>query len=463
MFEGRFSMFQLPVVVVQASASVFASVEECVWTFRRFGEVARAKEARLIVFPELAGLMLAPALMAGVKSSLARTAGRDKERQAPLLQKARGLLAGSVAGVLRANMSSQMARWFNQSDNVTLLEETYRQVFSQIASELRLTVVAGSCYCMRPPAANLYNTAHVFGPDGKLLGVQSQTHLLSPVLGELSAGDHLMPIQTELGALGLLVGNDVLFPETARILAYQGAEVLISLNAAAGNLAAAKLQHAFQARVAENEVYGVQSYLVGRNMWAERSSSDSFVGKSMIAGPMELVPRPNGVMAEMGESVQGVLAGVLDITGLHRWWADGATSVRRAMRPGVYQGQLSRFYRAGQTIHAAQTVQQLTQETISSTPRMLPWAGSAQRRAAEVQPVAEALTEECAGVSEGSLPVPPVEEAAGDFGPTQDAERLADVDAPDKAAPIEDARWSDAPADSLDEDDLDANRQRLWD
>ena len=175
----------------------------------------------------------------------------------------------------------------------------------------------------------MYHTAHVFGPDGSLLGTQDQTHLLSPVLGELSAGDHLTPIETEVGSLGLLLGNDVLFPETGRILAYQGAEVLIGLNAAVGNLAAAKFQHAFQARVAENEVYGAQSYLVGRNLWADKSQSEAFVGRSLIAGPMELVPRPNGVMAEMGESVQGVIAGVLDITGpasLVGRWCDVATA-----------------------------------------------------------------------------------------------------------------------------------------
>ena len=116
-------MFQLPVVVVQSNASVFASVDEYVWTFRRFAEVAKAKEARLVVFPELAGLMLAPPLMAGVKSSLARTAGRSKEKQSPILQKARGFLAGSVAGILRANLPGQMARWFSQAANVALLEE----------------------------------------------------------------------------------------------------------------------------------------------------------------------------------------------------------------------------------------------------------------------------------------------------------------------------------------------------
>jgi len=458
-------MFQLPVMVVQSAASVFASVDEYEWTFRRFAEVAKSKEARLVIYPELAGLMLAPPLMVGVKSSLARTAGRGKEKKAPLLQKARGVLAGSVAGVLRANLHAQTARWLSQPANLALLEETYRAVFSKIASDLRLTVVAGSCYCSRSPATDVYNTAYVFGPDGNLLGAQEQTHLLSPVVGELSAGDHLTPIQTEVGSLGLLLGNDILFPEAARALAYQGVEVLVSLSAAPGNLAATRQRHAFQARVAENELFGVQSCLVGRNLWAEKGHADTYIGRSMIAGPMELVPRPNGVLTEMGESVQGLVAGVLDMTALHRWWADGATSLRRAMRPGIYQSQLSRFYRAGQTIHAAQMVHQLQQEEALPASRTGPWAGAIVRE----QPASATEAEEPSETADGRLPTPEEvsdprpEEDTDDAWLTSDQPAWESDDAPADIVTPEVSDEREPMPDTLDEDELDDSRLKLWD
>jgi len=69
-------MLQMPVMTVQLGFRVFASVEEYAQTIRRFADIAKSKEARLLVFPELVGLMLVPPLMAGVKSSLLRVAGR---------------------------------------------------------------------------------------------------------------------------------------------------------------------------------------------------------------------------------------------------------------------------------------------------------------------------------------------------------------------------------------------------
>lgn len=454
-------MIQVPVVIVQLGAVVFVDVNEFAWTVRRFAEAAKAKEARLLVFPELVGLLLAAPLMAGVKSSLVRSAGRAKGAKAPILRKARGLLAGSVASVLRTDMHGQMTKWLSQAEHIADLEETYRAVFGRIAEEFRLTVVAGSCYTARPPASDLFNTTHVFGPDGALMGTQDQTHLISPVVGELSAGDRLQPIETEAGRLGILVGNDALFPEPARILAYQGAELLINLTASRGNLAAARLQHAFLSRVSENELYGVQAALVGRIPWAARPGAESFAGRSIIAGPMELVPRPNGVMAEMGESVQGMLTGVLDLTGLHRWWADGVSSLRRAMRPGIYQGQLLRYYRAGQTIQAAQTVQQLRQEEPGSAVRAGPWAGARTNDAVVHGTRALSEPEEKPRAAE-----PPDTTPADDLSPDAAGPRSGIVSSGSESdSPSSDSLpdWTDLKMDLADGEDEDEARMKLWD
>ena len=439
-------MLQLPVMTIQLGTRVFKDVNDFEQTIRRFAGLARSKEAKLIVFPELTGLMLIPPLMAGVKSSLLRAAGRGRRKKAPILQKARGMLAGAGAGVLRANMRDQTLRWLSDPSNVTLLEETYRGIFARIAIEARLTIVAGSCYRPRLPASDLFNTAYVFGPNGDVLGIQDQTHPMFPAVNELSAGEQLEPIQTPAGTLGILLGSDALFPETARILAYRGAEVLINPAACSGDLRAAKGRAAFLARAAENELYGVGSFLVGKNLWADKTQREPFEGRSAIMGPMELVPRPDGIMAEMGESVEGTLTGSLDLTDLHRWWADGPTSLRRTMRPGVYCDPLNRFYSAGQTIQGAGEARLVEQED-----------ALAGRQTPPVRPREDAERETEVGFEETALESLLAEDwvepaALTDVPPH--FERLRD----DELIVV------DEPAAGVDdEDEVDESRLKLWD
>jgi len=369
-------------------------------------------------------------------------------------------------------MRGQTLRWLSRPENVAILQDTYCDTFAKTAADFRLTIVAGSCYRTLPPAEDVFNTAFVFGSGGELLGTQDQIHLLSTAFGELSAGEQLKPIQTPVGTIGTLLGNDALFPEPARILAYEGAEILVNPAACPGNLQAAKLRHAFEARVTENELYGVQSCLVGKNPWASKEHPESFVGRSAVFGPMELVPRPDGVMMEMGESVEGVLAGLLDLPDLHRWWSDGSTSLRKAMRPGVYHGPLNRFYGAGQTIQGASQARQVQEETVQPAPMPAeqpaiepasPWAGSLMGLTyeepvvepmvlpGEVEGIQEEMVEEPRSAGEWEEPLPKLSPITEELEVTEEVveEELVDE--------------GETFADSEDEDAVDDSRLRLWD
>jgi predicted amidohydrolase len=361
-------MLRTGVTVVQFNARIFASVEEYAGAVRRFIEFAQTKEVKLIVFPELVGLLLIPALMAGLRPSLVRAAGRRREHGVSALERLRGAVAGSVAGALRADVRREAERWLLQPDNATALERAYSDIFSRAALDHRITIAGGTSYRADPSGSTWYNTAYVFGPDGSLLGQQDQIHLSAASLAELCAGEAWAGIETPFGRLGLLIGADVLFPETARILAYQGIDILVHLAACPGNLPAAKMRHAFEARVAENEVFGLQSFLVGRNPWAAKEEQEELLGRSVICGPMELVPRPHGVLAEMGQPVEGALMGLLDLPELHRWWSTGASSLRRTMRPGLYAGYLADLYRSGQTLQGVYEAGRVAQAAGESLP-----------------------------------------------------------------------------------------------
>jgi predicted amidohydrolase len=427
-------MLQTPIVSVQLNFRVCETVDEFAETVRRLVGLARAKDARLVVFPELTGLMLLPALLAGWKPSLARTAGRGKQRGASVAERLRGLMAGSVAGALGADLREQSLAWISGPNNMALLHDTYVDVFTRIAVEFRTVVVAGTTY--RPvPGGGFAHSALVFGADGAMLGSQDQVHLVGSELLLVTPGESFSPIVTPVGTLGILVGSDALFPEAGRALAYAGAEVLVNPAACPGSLSAEKVRRAFEARVAENELFGIESFLVGANPWAVRGRRDRWMGRSVILGPIELVPRPGGVLMEMGESVEGALATTLDLPELHRWWDLGAGSLRRAMRPGVYARPLADQYRSGQTIQGAYEAGQVKKQT-SSSPPVVP---APPRLPAEVTP------------GPGLEPIEP----------SSDVTRAADVAGPPQSEDAESASWPADPEDRPRPED--AERARFWD
>ena len=104
------------------------------------------------------------------------------------------------------------------------------ELYSQLACELKVVIVT-SLFERR--AAGLYhNTAVVFETDGTIAGKYRKMHIPDdPGYYEkfyFTPGDlGFKPIQTSLGKLGVLVCWDQWYPEAARLMALQGAELLI--------------------------------------------------------------------------------------------------------------------------------------------------------------------------------------------------------------------------------------------
>jgi predicted amidohydrolase len=118
-----------------------------------------------------------------------------------------------------------------------------------------------------------YNTAVCVSGDG-VLGTHRKVHL---PLGESEAyrpGDSFRAFDTPVGRLGMLIDFDKTFPEAARTLALDGAEVLACLSAwpasvtdRSDRIRADRQAHLFDlydcARAAENQVFLVSSNQTG--------------------------------------------------------------------------------------------------------------------------------------------------------------------------------------------------------
>lgn len=72
----------------------------------------------------------------------------------------------------------------------------------------------------------LAHVAVVIGTDGKEIGRYQQTHVEPEMQDWCVAGDSLPVFETPFGRLGILLGYDGMFPESSRVLALQGADMI---------------------------------------------------------------------------------------------------------------------------------------------------------------------------------------------------------------------------------------------
>lgn len=110
------------------------------------------------------------------------------------------------------------------------------QTLSRLAKELQLVVV-GSIF-ERRMAGVYHNTAVVFDRDGSRAGFYRKMHIpddpgfyekyyFTPGDATLEGDNGFRPIATSLGKLGVLVCWDQWYPEAARIMALNGADLLL--------------------------------------------------------------------------------------------------------------------------------------------------------------------------------------------------------------------------------------------
>jgi len=320
---------RLTIACVQQRMRLPQTIDEYKDDLRRFMRIAERKNARLLIFPELAGAMLMPPLLGDFHSSLLKRADRGRRTQATAWQKLTGSVAGYAATLLQADMRQSIAALLDVA--AADMFDVYADTFSSLAREASMTIIAPSAYLPDPVDGVIRNIAGVFGVNGEALGWQSKVVLHPADTNVAQPGDSWDVIQTEIGRLGLMLGGDVLFPEVGRVLAYQGAEMLISQAAAADLLLYNKVRAGLLARMQDNQLFGASSFLVGPNELLG-GRGDAFVGKSAIVAPQELTPRANGVLVEMGNTrSEGVITAEWDFGALRELWDTSDTPVRQQM------------------------------------------------------------------------------------------------------------------------------------
>jgi predicted amidohydrolase len=173
------------------------------------------------------------------------------------------------------------------------LGERYRKVAETIpgpsinavakrAAERSMYVIVG----LAEKSANdaLHDTAVLIDRKGKILGKYRKTHLYPPTESVFSPGQDLPVFRTDFGTVGLLICYDLEFPETARILALKGAEMIFHLVAdwpqGVPGLPERVFDLSFRARALENRIVIAVCNRVGN----DPDLRSHFYGLSRIIG-----------------------------------------------------------------------------------------------------------------------------------------------------------------------------------
>lgn len=342
-------MDRVVVATTQQQMQVFKTQEDYQEDIIRYLRMAEAKEANLIIFPALSPVMLVPALVSSPRLGLMKQADKGRGRWVSLKDRLVGRAAEAADQALGAGLRSEMNRLLNKAPEA--LYEAYVDLFSAVALKFKMTIVAGSFYLRVSEEANSKHVCFVFGPDGQIIGQQEKIHLTVEEMKFCQAGEGFNAIDTEAGRIGILIGEDTLFPESGRLLAYRKCDLLVNLAACDGPISFHHMRHAFLARLNENELGGAQSCLVGPNRLT--SSGQDFVGRSGLFMPIPLSPRLDGVLYQVGAmNVEAIIAEPLDLVSMRQQWARETPRLRQGMRVLAYQ-PLCDAYRELRTLDQA--------------------------------------------------------------------------------------------------------------
>ncbi len=187
--------------------------------------------------------------------------------------------------------------------------------FSELARELKITILMGSFPETADEAGRPYNTTVLFGPTGERVASYRKMHLFDidlPGMEHLkeskatTPGTELVVADAGFAKLGLSICYDLRFPELYRALSAQGAEVLLVPSAFTDRTGRDHWEVLLRARAIEN-----LCYVLAPAQWGKHGGNRASYGHAMIVDPW------GAVLAQVPDG-EGFALAVLDFDRLHR-------------------------------------------------------------------------------------------------------------------------------------------------
>ena len=219
-------------------------------------------------------------------------------------------------------------------DRLTKLTPDLAALFKRLASDHNINIIAGT-HISRDGNGIPRNICHIALRDGSL-HVRQKVHATpnEAAFWGIEGGGSADAIETDCGAVGVLICYDSEFPELSRHLVDQGAKLLFVPFCTDSQPGYLRVRYCSQARAIENQCHVVLSGNCGNLQGV--ANMDLQYGVSAIFTPCDFPFPRDGIAGEATPNVEGMTIADLSLSDLD--WAREKGSVRNLAdrRPDLY-------------------------------------------------------------------------------------------------------------------------------
>lgn len=171
------------------------------------------------------------------------------------------------------------------------LEKAYHDAGSEAARRLHAYLLPGSL--LVPARPGYRHIATIFDPEGRVVGEQAQTHAFQEEV-ELAVANAVATFPVAELHVGILLGADPWEPAVSRVLALEGADLLVAPLAPRHPYSPERALSGLWQEVQQNQVFGVETGLTGTLF---ESGVD---GRLAFFAPCETTPGQSGFLGNPG-------------------------------------------------------------------------------------------------------------------------------------------------------------------
>lgn len=218
------------------------------------------------------------------------------------------------------------------------MEAAFLDLMRSLATQYGINLIAGSHPIRRE--GKLLNVAPIITTDGTVT-LQPKLHI-TPAERRywgIEGGDSLRVISTPRAKIGVLICYDVEFPEAARYLADQGAEIIMVPYCTDDRQGYIRVRTCAQARAIENQIYVVTAGVIGN--LPSVAAMDIHYGRAAVFSPSDFEFARDGIQAEADSNVEMLLISDLDIDDLYRNRLTGSVNPTRDRRRDLFGFQVN--------------------------------------------------------------------------------------------------------------------------
>jgi predicted amidohydrolase len=212
----------------------------------------------------------------------------------------------------------------------------YIELMSSLAREWQVYLIGGTHPTLR--GDRLLNTAYLFSPDG---GVHEQDKIhrtrWEREKWHTSAGDLLHLFDTPYGKIAILICYDIEFPELARRVCEEGADILFVPSCTDDRQGYLRVRYCCHARAIENQVFVAMTSTVG-NLPVEGLALH--YGQASIITPSDFPFARDGIAAEGTPNVEQIIIADLDLDTLSENRINGTTIPLYDKRTDIYDNKV---------------------------------------------------------------------------------------------------------------------------